>query len=860
MKLPKKAWFGIVVSCAALAAAGGFPAMAQQQEIWPSIDAQLAVDHVLGGSALEKLIRDNQDFQMLHPQEASDTLGLPPWLRVVWRKGNPNWKYSATDPTGGYPHVLKEVREWMRAHQDLQAPPAEPLSAAATDSTVGTDLRVSGAATNARSESDIRINYWNTSKVISASNNIGGSGRQAMFWSTDGGSTWGQTTLPLTTGDASHSDPTVDWTSSGTAWSSTIGINTFGTQLRLRWYKSTDGGATWTFDSTMSASQTSTDKQMTWVDHSASSGFKDYMYAIWHNGAPAYMNRRNGPAGAWGTPLQVSGAETTGTAIGDDVKTNSAGDVFGFWPDTGGRGIYVVKSTNGGTSYSAPVRVTTTFDSYDIGVPSFNNRRALIYVAGGAYRSGTKNNVYASWTDLSGETGCTSAANEPGGIVASTCKTRVWFARSVDGGSTWGARVMINNQPSLNDQFNQWLAVDETSGRISVMYYDTVADAGRKKTDVWYQTSADDGATWSAAVKISTGMTDETISGADGGNQYGDYNGLTGYAGTFLPSWTDRRNNAREEIWTAPITEGSACTPPPAPTGLTATANGTSRIDLIWGLAAGAAEYHVLRSTTSGGPYTQIGVVADPNNSYSDTAVAGGTTYYYVVRSYAGCESASSNEAFATAVGPSCTTQTLYANGFEVGNGLLDWTVGTFGGSAGTANWRGVQSCAAETGTRIFRFGGANCNKAYANNNFSYGAPNGPAGIAVPAGATASRLSFGHRRAFQATNDGATVRVSLDGVNWFYVPSSAVTGANYNGTIGGTCAPTGAAGASVWTGTQSTFVDSTIDLDAVCNLITGGTSGCGGRTLRVAFTAITDCATTSSGWFLDNVTVTTCAP
>jgi hypothetical protein len=27
------------------------------------------------------------------------------------------------------------------------------------------------------------------------------------------------------------------------------------------------------------------------------------------------------------------------------------------------------------------------------------------------------------------------------------------------------------------------------------MYYDTVADPGRKKTDVWYQTSSDDGAT-----------------------------------------------------------------------------------------------------------------------------------------------------------------------------------------------------------------------------------------------------------------------------------------------------------------------------------------------------------------------------
>src|SRR5262249_29878438 len=53
-----------------------------------------------------------------------------------------------------------------------------------------------------------------------------------------------------------------------------------------------------------------------------------------------------------------------------------------------------------------------------------------------------------------------------------------------------------------------------------------------------------------------------TVPGADNvhhqngpfGDTYGDYNGLSGIAGRFFPSWTDRRNGAREEIWTAAIT------------------------------------------------------------------------------------------------------------------------------------------------------------------------------------------------------------------------------------------------------------------------------------------------------------------
>jgi hypothetical protein len=545
---------------------------------FPSLADQLKSAHAKPGSALEKLIRDNQDFSRLKARDAADTV-VPPWLKVYWQKGHPEVNYDTDDPTGGYPLVLKEILEWMIAHEDLkpgnpeatmtpgtsfgdhdedERPTIKSLRASANAATAGTNVRTSGAQTNPRSESDIRINFWNPSKIISASNNISGSGTQGVYYSSDGGVTWGQTNLPLASGDAFHSDPTVDWTSDGTAWSSTMGINSGQTVLKVQSYKSTNGGATWTFDGTISGSQTNTDKEMLWVDHSGASPYANNIYAIWHNGNPAFMNRRTSTG--WGTPIQVSNSAATGTCIGADVKTNSAGDVFGFFPDTGSRGIFVVKSTNGGTSYGTPVKLTTTYDSYDIGVPSFSSRRMLIYVSGGAYKSGTTNNVYALWADLSGDTGCTSASNEPGTNVSSTCKTRIWFARSTDGGTTWSAAVKINNQSSLNDQFNPFLAVDETNGTIGAIYYDTVADPNRKKVDVYYQMSADGGATWQAAVKVTTAMTDETTAGADSGNQFGDYNSLSGYANAFFPSWTDRRNNASEEIWTAKVTTSTTAT------------------------------------------------------------------------------------------------------------------------------------------------------------------------------------------------------------------------------------------------------------------------------------------------------------
>ena len=720
----------VAVAVMVLGSTGGARAAERESPRWPTLREQMQRDRVERGTELEKLISENQDFTLLDPREAQDRLGVPLWLRVHWRKAHPELRYDFRDPTHGYPLVLKEVAEWMKTHPNFDQSRVEPELETKTYA-AGANVRLSGAQSNPRSESDIRVNYWNTSKVLGASNNLGGSGQQAQWFSSDGGASWSQSSLPLASGDSFHSDPTVDWTSDGTAWSTTIGINSAGTVLKMRAYRSTDGGATWTLDNTFSGTQSSADKQMMWTDHSATSSFKDSIYAIWHNGNPVFFNRRR--AGSWlASPVQISGSETTGTGIGADIKTNSAGEVFAMWPDTGSSKLYLTKSTDGGGTWGARTTVATTFDSFDIGVPAFNNRRMLIYVAVGTYKAGTKNNVYTVWNDLSGASGCTAPANEPGSSATSSCKTRIWFARSTDGGATWGAKVKINDQSGLNDQFNPWLAVDETNGKIAVMYYDTVNDAGRKKVDVYYQSSSNDGSTWSTPLKVTTATTDETAAGADSGNQFGDYNSLSGISGGFFPSWTDRRSGAKEEIWSAKVTDdggavnnpptanftfttsgltasftdtstdsdgtiasrswafgdattstatnpshtyaaastytvsltvtdnggatnstsksvtvAATCTPPAAPTGVTATAASATQINVAWTASAGATSYTILRSTTSGGPYSSVGT--STTTSFSDTTASCNTTYFYVVTASNGtCSSGNSAQASAT--------------------------------------------------------------------------------------------------------------------------------------------------------------------------------------------------------------------
>ncbi|HEV3457939.1 MAG TPA: hypothetical protein VHG32_15350, partial [Thermoanaerobaculia bacterium] len=177
------------LAAVALLAAAFVPAAARAE--WPSLEKQLSRDGVQPGSALARLIAANQDFSLLRIAEQNDHIPLPPWLRVLWRKSHTSAKHIPGDPTGGYPLVLREAHEWLITHQDLQPGtpgrrPGAPAAVAGTESaTIGGDERISGAQFDPRSESSISVDPLDASKIIAASNNIGGNGAQAQYYSTD---------------------------------------------------------------------------------------------------------------------------------------------------------------------------------------------------------------------------------------------------------------------------------------------------------------------------------------------------------------------------------------------------------------------------------------------------------------------------------------------------------------------------------------------------------------------------------------------------------------------------------------------------------------------------------------------------
>jgi hypothetical protein len=85
----------------------------------PSVDSQIKSAKAPKGSALERLIRENQDFKLLSPEELEGETPLPPWLRVFWRKQHPEISMPDKNAGEAYPEVLSQIYKRMVANPDL---------------------------------------------------------------------------------------------------------------------------------------------------------------------------------------------------------------------------------------------------------------------------------------------------------------------------------------------------------------------------------------------------------------------------------------------------------------------------------------------------------------------------------------------------------------------------------------------------------------------------------------------------------------------------------------------------------------------------------------------------------------------
>jgi hypothetical protein len=130
--------------------------------------------------------------------------------------------------------------------------------------------------------------------------------------------------------------------------------------------------------------------------------------------------------------------------------------------------------------------------------------------------------------------------------------TDIFVSYSDDNGATWTTGVRVNDDHTVNSQFNPKISLDQTTGNIAVTWYDSRNDLGQggpgdtdgvPNTDAqfWGTFSTDGGQTFQPNFQISVG----TSNSADAHNaiDYGDYSGLAFFGGMAHPAWSDNSNS-----------------------------------------------------------------------------------------------------------------------------------------------------------------------------------------------------------------------------------------------------------------------------------------------------------------------------
>lgn len=400
-----------------------------------------------------------------------------------------------------------------------------------------TNVQINTRANNPE-ETSIAINPLDPSNVIGVAQNAD----CCFYATTDGGGTWTDRSLvdPYCLGD-----PAITFDKRGYAYYCYIGDwNHSGIYVN----RSTDGGRTWMPAGIPVIEHTGSvpfeDKSYPvadWTD----SPYRNNVYVSWtqfdHYGSDAptdssriLFSRSTDGGVTYSSPIRIN--DRGGDAIDSDDTVEGAvpavgpnGEVYVAW--SGPRGIEIDRSFDGGLTFGRDRAVTSQPGGWDFPIQGFYRANGLpitkVDISGGPHSG----RVYVNWSDQR------------------TGDTDVYLIASDDGGDTWGPVVRVNDDALGNgrDQFFCWMDVDPVSGFVYVVFYDRREHADNLVTDVYLATSTDGGAHF----------TNEKISAApftpNPNVFFGDYTGISAFAGRIRPLWMRMDSTWDMSIWTALI-------------------------------------------------------------------------------------------------------------------------------------------------------------------------------------------------------------------------------------------------------------------------------------------------------------------
>jgi hypothetical protein len=403
-------------------------------------------------------------------------------------------------------------------------------------------------------------------------------------------------------------DPSVAFDSQGHVYYAGLGFNRTSPPNTVAVNKGTfsGGSLSWsapTFINATTSPSTLNDKEWIAVDSNTSSPFRDRVYVTWTrflfnpaNGSyvqsPIMFASSSDGGQTFTTPKLVSGNVLYGQ--GSHPVVGPDGTLYVFW-DASTRhqslnSTWMVKSTDGGATWSSPTAVSTLADIPPLAKTAF---RVNSFPAAAATPNG---DLYATWAgevpnDGSTYAGTTGCAYFIAGLAAvrANCHSAAVYSKSTDGGATWSAPTAVFTQGSqsadgypVTNPDGSTFTAPATAGPIEDVFPAVAASAnGKVYLGAYRATTVSPWQTCAAGpapppgritcttlgryihnarldyvVRSVTTNVTQTVSthlintrNGFGGGFFGDYTDLTAASdGTFHALWTDS-NNKQTVVW-----------------------------------------------------------------------------------------------------------------------------------------------------------------------------------------------------------------------------------------------------------------------------------------------------------------------
>lgn len=379
------------------------------------------------------------------------------------------------------------------------------------------------STTNGFAETDIAVNPRDPLNFVASDNRVTGFvGTPWIYFTTNGGVTWGNTAI-----SSNQGDPVFCSDSLGNFYCAVLSNG-------IRIYRSSDKGVSWTNLGNI-VNNSNADKE--WIAADQTGGpFQNHVYMAYVNfatGASVDVHRSTNNGTTW----SFVGNMGTGTPNpGPNLAVGPGGRVYLAWYNGG---TVVRVSTDGGANFGASVqasfhstpgtingsgRYVLKTDIRVNGMPqiavdmSSGPRRGYIY------------NLYST--------------NPPGPDAAD-----IFCTRSTDGGATWssGSPVRVNDDATFTDQWMSDVSVD-LQGRVWAMWWDSRNDdPGNLMTETYGAVSTDGGLTFQNFKISNQNFNPAAVKIFQAANHYylGDYQGIAGRTIT-MPFYTGQNNTLQD--------------------------------------------------------------------------------------------------------------------------------------------------------------------------------------------------------------------------------------------------------------------------------------------------------------------------